>query len=128
MKGSIILDINHLMADRVGYQYGISPEAIEETVPQARAAFEAVEKVRGTGWLGWTELPYNQDEILSDIEETAKKVIGRFDAFVVLGIGGSALGPIAVHQALRHLHYNEGSSAKRKYPVFTWRTTSTLSG
>lgn len=116
--GNIILDINHLMADRVGFQYGISAGQINASAEQAQAAFEAVKKARGTGWLGWTELPYNQEEILKDIEETAKKVQERFDAFVVLGIGGSALGPIAVHQALKHLHYNEGSREQRGYPRF----------
>ena len=36
----------------------------------------------------------------------------------MLGIGGSALGPIAVHQALKHLHYNEGTKAQRGHPRF----------
>ena len=39
-----------------------------------------------------------------------------FDAFVVLGIGGSALGPIAIQQALNHLHYNELPAEKRGGP------------
>ncbi len=115
-SGNIILDINHLMADRVGYQYGISREAIDDAAPQAADAFKAVEKARGTGWLGWTELPYNQDEIVQDIEDTAKAIRGRFEAFVVLGIGGSALGPIAVQQALNHLRYNELPKEKRGGP------------
>jgi glucose-6-phosphate isomerase len=117
-SGNITLDVNHLMADRVGYQYGISRETIEDAAEQARAAYEAVDKARGTGWLGWTELPYHQEEILQDIEETAKRIQTRFDAFVVLGIGGSALGPIAVHQALKHLHYNEGTREQRGHPRF----------
>ena len=115
-KDNIILDVNHLMADRVGYRYGISREAIEETAAQARAAFHSVQKARGTGWLGWTELPYNQEAIVADIEATAKGIRERFDAFVVLGIGGSALGPMAVQQALSHLRYNELPREKRSGP------------
>jgi len=117
-KGNITLDVNHLMAERVGYQYGISREQIEDWAGQAGAVFEAVRKARGTGWLGWTELPYNQEEILKDIEDTAKHIQQRFDTFVVLGIGGSALGPIAVHQALKHLRYNELPRDQRGYPRF----------
>ena len=48
----------------------------------------------------------------------AKSVREQFDTFVVLGIGGSALGPIAVQQALNHLHYNELPAEKRGGPRF----------
>ena len=118
MGKNIIMDINHLMADTVGYNYGISREDIDGRAAQAAAAWQAVSKARGSGWLGWTELPYNQQEIVEDILQTARQINERFDAFVVLGIGGSALGPIAVHQALKHLRYNEGTRAQRGHPRF----------
>ena len=38
--------------------------------------------------------------MLGDIEQAAADIRKKYDNFVVLGIGGSALGPIAVHQAL----------------------------
>ena len=66
--------------------------------------------------LKWRELPHNQEEIVARIEETAAWVRREAEAFVVLGIGGSALGPIAVHQALRHLNYNELPKEKRGGP------------
>ncbi|NLX82896.1 MAG: glucose-6-phosphate isomerase [Clostridiales bacterium] len=116
MKRRMILDINHLMADTVGAQYGIHRADILSKENQAKAAWQAVNKSRGTGWLGWTELPYNQEEIVKDIKQTAEKVRARFDTFVVLGIGGSALGPIAVQQALNHLRYNELSREARGGP------------
>jgi len=40
--------------------------------------------------MGWTELPYNQKEIVADILATARNVRRKFQYFVVLGIGGSA--------------------------------------
>jgi glucose-6-phosphate isomerase len=113
---SIVLDVNNLMADQIGHNYGISPDEIDSYRQQAALAQQAIQKNRGTGWLGWTELPYNQDEIVEDILETAEKIRERFDYFVVLGIGGSALGPIAVQQALNHLHYNQLPKEKRKGP------------
>ena len=116
MKKRIVLDINHLMADTVGAQYGIHPGDIQAKADQAKAAFMAVKKHRGTGWLGWTELPYNQAEIVQDIKKTAQDISARFDTFVVLGIGGSALGPIAVQQALNHLRYNELTNEARGGP------------
>ncbi|HHT07164.1 MAG TPA: glucose-6-phosphate isomerase [Clostridiales bacterium] len=116
MKKRIVLDINHLMADTVGAQYGIHPGDIQTKADQAKAAFMAVKKHSGTGWLGWTELPYNQAEIVQDIKKTAQDISARFDTFVVLGIGGSALGPIAVQQALNHLRYNELTKEARGGP------------
>lgn len=114
----ISLDVNHLMSDMVGHQYGVSPAQIDFCKDAALEAQAAIEKNRGTGWLGWTELPYNQDDIASDIERTATLVRQQFETFVVLGIGGSALGPVAVQQALNHLHYNELPNDKRNGPKF----------
>ena len=112
------LDVNHLMSDMLGERYGISPDTINAYQQAAKAAFHNVKLNRGKGWLGWTELPYNQDEIVNDIEQTAAQIRARFKSFVVLGIGGSALGPIAVQQALNHLHYNELDDAQRAGPRF----------
>ncbi len=114
----IQLDVNHMMADTLGFQYGVAFGQIHEMAPFAAAANRAVQKNRGTGWLGWTELPYNQEEIVAKIETVAARVRKDFDTFVVLGIGGSALGPIAVQQALNHLHYNDLPSEKRNGPRF----------
>ena len=100
----IVLDVNHMMSDVIGFQYGIDPCQVDGMKDAASAAQHHVEKHRGTGWLGWMQLPYDQEEIVSHIERVAESVRERFDAFVVLGIGGSALGPIAIQQALNHHH------------------------
>ena len=107
MEQNIRLDVNHMMADMLGDEYGVTKEQLAAMRDAAVKAQHAVEANRGTGWLGWMNLPYNQEEIVSEIEKVAEHVRKTFQYFVVLGIGGSALGPIAVHQALNHLHYNE---------------------
>ena len=114
----ISLDINHVMSDVIGYQYGVDAAQVDEMAPAAKAAQENVQRNRGAGWLGWTELPYNQNEIVAKLEKVAGKVRSAFDTFVVLGIGGSALGPIAIQQALNHLHYNDLPAEKRGGPRF----------
>lgn len=45
-----------------------------------------------------------------------RRVRAEFDTLVVLGIGGSALGPSAVQQALNHLRYNDLPKEKRNGP------------
>lgn len=112
----ITLDINHLMTDTLGLQYGIDASQVDTLASYALRANQALQKNRGTGWLGWMELPYNQNEIVAEVEKVAAEIRRDFDTFVVLGIGGSALGPIAVQQALNHLHYNELPSEKRGGP------------
>ena len=102
----IALDVNHMMSDVIGFQYGIDPCQVDGMKDAASAAQRNVEKNRGTGWLGWMQLPYEQEEVVSHIERVAKSVREQFDTFVVLGIGGSALGPIAIQQ-LSLIHISE---------------------
>lgn len=114
----IVLDVNNMMANVIGYPYGIDPIVVDDLAERAIMAQETVARKRGTGWLGWMDLPYNQKEVVEKIEKVAAEVRANFETFVVLGIGGSALGPIAVQQALNHMHYNELPVEKRNGPRF----------
>lgn len=109
------LDVNNMMAEFAG-KNGITPKELDDVKGQAENAHKYFSQNRGKGMMGWSELPYNQDEVVADIIETAKNIRKTFKAFVVLGIGGSALGPIAVQQALNHMHYNELPDEKRGGP------------
>ena len=75
---------------------GISGKELED----ARRMLEAAHDAMDSKAMGFRRLPAGQEDLLADIETTAKGIRQRYDNFVVLGIGGSALGPIAVHQAL----------------------------
>ena len=115
MKNQIRLDVNPMMTEYVGPR-GISRAELDAKIPAMKQAHAAVEAGRGKDMQGWMDLPYNQDKIVAEIEKTAAEIRGEFEAFVVLGIGGSALGPAAVQAALNHLHYNELSAEKRNGP------------
>ncbi len=115
MKNQIRLDVNPMMAEYVGSR-GISRAELDAKIPAMKQAYAAVEAGRGKDMQGWMDLPYNQEAVVAEIEKTAKKIRSEFEAFVVLGIGGSALGPAAVQAALNHLHYNELSAEKRNGP------------
>ena len=57
----------------------------------------------GNDFLGWVNLPSEiSEEMLADIEETAKSLREKSDIFVVIGIGGSYLGARAVIEALQN--------------------------
>lgn len=88
----ITFDFNNAMAHMGGH--GFSDEELNSPL------LEKAHKALGSKQLGFMKLPAGQHDILDDIIQTAKEIRKNYDSFVVLGIGGSALGPIAVHQAL----------------------------
>lgn len=105
------------MMQRVLGDKGIADSEIQSMEQFALKAFDTVEAGRGNDMQGWMDSPYDQDEVVKAIVKKAEE-IRNYDAFVVLGIGGSALGPIAVFQALKHLYYNELPREKRNGPRF----------
>ncbi len=112
---TIKVNYNNMLSRVLGSQ-GITDKQIESIVPALQQARLNVENNRGQGMQGWMDSPYNQDKVVQDILKTAKDVQSRCDAFVVLGIGGSALGATALFNAFKHLYYNELPRKTRKYP------------
>jgi glucose-6-phosphate isomerase len=109
-------DFNNMMTEYVG-EKGISESDIAALSEKIKKAEEAMITKRTNGKMDWRDLPYNQDEVVEDIINYAESMKGEFEAFVVLGIGGSALGPLAVQQAINHPYYNELPKEKRNgYP------------
>ena len=111
-------DYNNMMAKYVGETEGLQEKELNELNDFAINAFNKFNAIRGTGMTGWADLPYNQGEIVEDVIKTADDIRKNFKYFVVLGIGGSALGPSAVFQALCHLHHNDLPYDKRNAPKF----------
>ena len=107
-------DFNNMMETFVG-EHGFSEAELETMEGAASSAVQAVQKRRGTGWLGWMELPYQQPETLNRIREVAERFRECRD-FVVLGIGGSALGTIALKSALLHPWHDLLPAERRGVP------------
>lgn len=107
------LDFNNMMADVIGTQ-GLTDADLKAVADRVAFAKDTFNKNAGKGMLGWTKLHDEQAYVVEDINNTANEIRKNFKNFVVLGIGGSALGPMAVFQALCHLHHNEVSQTRRK--------------
>lgn len=107
------VDYTNMMADRVGAEQGITEEVLEAAMPRLEGLQAEFQRDREKGLLPFMDLPYQPT---AKIKALAKEVRGRFDNFVLLGIGGSALGPIAIHQALHSPFYNLLSKNDRKGP------------
>ena len=108
----IKIDYNNMMKKYIG-EYGIADAELSALTGKAAKAHKAMEEKRGDGRMDWRDLPYNQKEVTEDIKNYVNEVKDETDAFIVLGIGGSALGPICVQQAINHPYYNELPKEKR---------------
>lgn len=100
----IQLDYTHILADSVGPTHGLDEQRLMALAGPSMAALSAVQARRTTD-LRWLELPH-QDEMLDEIVAYAASVRGQFENVVVLGIGGSALGPRALHTALNSPYHD----------------------
>ncbi len=61
---------------------------------------EFLEKISARNQGFWGEGIFSQEELLRQIENFSAGAREQFDFFVLLGIGGSSLGPIALREAL----------------------------
>jgi len=103
-------DFNNLMAERVG-DHGVKDAELNNLAPKIEAAWSAVEKTPP----GFRKLPYNT-KLADEIRTLAGNLQKECENFVVVGIGGSALGNIALQSALNHPCYNELPRKQRGGP------------
>src|SRR5256714_335792 len=88
----------------------ISPGGIDEktwtgAAQKFTAAKNGFEKLRTGGSVGFVDLA-SDNGLLAQVETFAANSRGTFDDVVILGIGGSALGPTALRTALRPSGWN----------------------
>lgn len=108
----IKFDYNYFMEDHIGREHGISEKELSGMMDKASQAIARMDAEKSQGRLGFLEAPYN-DEIIRDIKSFKKSVEGAFSTVALIGIGGSALGPQALKNALSHLYLNELDDRKR---------------
>ena len=111
------LDYNNMMSEFVG-THGIDQKDFDSISEKLEKSVAAMNEKREKGLMDWRNLPHNQDQVVEDILAYVSEQKDKIEAFVVLGIGGSALGPMALQQALNHPFYNELSPEKRQGPKF----------
>jgi glucose-6-phosphate isomerase len=109
-QNRIRINIRNVFADVIGEDHGITSNDIAPLVPRLEAAAEEMKTRRNAGELPFLDLP---DQDTAAIRDYATGVRDRLDTFVVVGIGGSALGPIACHTALRHPYHNALPASRR---------------
>lgn len=116
----LTIDYANCLSTRVG-PHGLDPARVHPDSEPARGMATLTDRLaasRGTGWEHWREL-WNEpmrSEHLNAVIATANELEGRFENMVVLGIGGSALGNIALQAALNPPTHNLLPPDKRSGP------------
>ena len=115
-KMEIRINFTNMMVQVIGPEHGISEEEITHLEPRVREIHTHLQAQRTNGTLPFLNLPY-QDELVKELTILREEQKGLWDNLVVLGIGGSALGGIALQRGLNHPFYNLTSREERKgYP------------
>ncbi len=117
MTDSITLDYANCLAERVG-EHGIERDALHRAAAQMSGLTASLNETRGTGWERWRELPFDpmRREHVDPILKLTEELRPRTENLIVLGIGGSALGNIALQSALNPATYNLMPPDQRRGP------------
>ncbi len=107
------LDYNNMLSPRLGGR-GIDPARIDALAARFRAAHADAAERRRSGELGFYALAEGGDTV-REIEAFASGGGQAFSNLVVLGIGGSSLGTIALRTALLDPFWNELDDEGREY-------------
>ena len=111
----IEFDFNNVMNDHLGRDAGLDRKDIDDLKGVIGEAHKDMMNRRKEGKLPFLDIPA-QIKALRKLKRSADDIRKRIDNFVVLGIGGSALGARAIFKALRPLNQNLLEKSKRRFP------------
>lgn len=109
------LDYNNVMADVLESNKGITAKQFNDTKPRMNEIHKELMRRRKEGELPFYDLPF-QTQTLKSIRRMAEGIRKRAENFVVFGIGGSALGALALFTALSPQNHNLLESSRRRFP------------
>jgi len=119
IKKSIKYNFNYVLTEKISSPISISIEELNSYKKKAQEIHSKVIKIRKNGGLPFYELPYRKEEVelvKKTTEEIRSEMGEHFENFLVIGIGGSSLGGIALFRALTHPYHNLLSPERRKAP------------
>ncbi len=95
---------------------GIAEKVWGEAATRFNEAKRGFDTLRSGGTVGFVDLP-GDTKLIEQVTSFAAQARGNYDDVVILGIGGSALGPIALRTALRPSGWNMlDEKARDNYP------------
>jgi glucose-6-phosphate isomerase len=111
------MDYNNVMAEALGADFGLAKEDLAPYKNIMADVHKDLMSRRKLGELPFYDLPFAVRE-LRRLRKAADELRRKADNFVVLGIGGSAMGAGAVFNATGvSLNHNMVDRAKRRFPA-----------
>lgn len=118
-NGNINFYYKNITSDVIGEEHGITESDLKSLAQKTGPLITRINRERNDGKTPYRDLPYNQ-EVLNRVLELAGQVRDEFEIFVVLGIGGSALGNIALQTALNPYMYNFDHDRRKTPQIFVF--------
>ncbi|MBN1764820.1 MAG: glucose-6-phosphate isomerase [Sedimentisphaerales bacterium] len=115
MAEQITLYYKHALSQIGNPEHGLSIDEINRLGDKIAQITTKMNKDRQAGKLPYRDLPY-EDLIRRRVTDLAGKLKGKYETMMVLGIGGSALGNIALQTSLNSPMYNLLPDSKRPGP------------
>ncbi len=110
----ILIDFTNSLEESIGPQHGISPADFASIEQATMETHGRLQKLKESGEIGFFDLHKSDTK---PFKKFASRTREKFENFVVLGIGGSALGTNAIHSALNSSFHNSLTKRKRNgYP------------
>src|SRR3989304_5594612 len=110
-QNEIRLDFNFMMKEQIGEDSGIDRGDIDFFSDTVKNIHEEGIGKRKSGEPPFFAPPYQNK---SRIKSIAKDISHSYENFILIGIGGSALGPLSIHNALHSSFYNQLSAGNGK--------------
>jgi len=106
-------------AEVIGAKHGITKTQIDKLADKTSNLLIKLNEQRKAGKTPYRDLPYNE-KMARQVKELAGRLKGRCKNLVVLGIGGSALGNIALQTALNPYMHNLDSTQRNGPRLFVF--------
>ncbi len=119
IKKPIIYDYNYVITDKNPGPVSLNIEELESYKKKTSEIHKILMEKREIGSLPFYDLPYRKKDValVKEVAEDIKKGMGEnLENLLVIGIGGSSLGGIALTKALLHPFYNLLPETFRKHP------------
>jgi len=115
MSAMLELDYANALTAAVGPAHGLSPAEIRRAAADVKTLVARIERERKTGQHAYRQLPADRP-MLRAVRAAVRRFRPGTENLVVLGIGGSALGTIALQTALNPPLHNLLPARRRRGP------------
>jgi len=118
-KPQVKLYYKNVMAEVIGEEHGLTTAQLKTLAEQTTGLITQLNKQRRAGETPYRDLPY-KSEIAENVKAVADQLKDCCENLVVLGIGGSALGNIALQTALNPYMHNLDDTRRDSARLFVF--------